>query len=215
MADYNANARISSVSREEFPADRVEIFDHIMETRKLTFMADLFGMMAHSPGALKAVASVGEHVRFHSVLDEVLREMVICTVSQEVGNFYEWCHHIHRMPDDMREAVGTPANGIRYLQFRDGPYWLKAGCDDPENFLGSFTSFDTPDERRAAVDYLATHGVNSMYVMTDNLGGDDYLFALENLFAQREVHRRRQININLHTFLTLRGKADERGHDGD
>ncbi len=109
MADYNENARLSSVSREEFPADQVGIYDHIMETRKLTFMADLFAMMAHSPGALEAVASVGEHVRFHSVLDEVLREMVICTVSQEVGNFYEWCHHLHRMPDDMREAVGTPA----------------------------------------------------------------------------------------------------------
>lgn len=109
MSEYNENVRISSVSREEFPADQVEIFDHIMETRKLTFMADLFGTMAHSPGALQAVASVGEHVRFHSVLDEVLREMVICTVAQEVGNFYEWCHHIHRMPDDMREAVGTPA----------------------------------------------------------------------------------------------------------
>ena len=109
MSDYIETARISSVTREEFPADRVEIFDHIMETRKLSFMADLFGMMGHSPGALQAVASVGEHVRFHSVLDEVLREMVICTVSQEVGNFYEWCHHIHRMPDDMRNAVGTPA----------------------------------------------------------------------------------------------------------
>jgi len=109
MTDYIENARVSSVTREEFPADQVEIFDHIMETRKLTFMADLFGMMGHSPGGLQAVASVGEHVRFHSALDEVLREMIICTVSQEVGNFYEWCHHIHRMPDDMREAVGTPA----------------------------------------------------------------------------------------------------------
>ena len=109
MTDYIEAARVSSVTRDEFPADQVATFDHIMETRKLSFMADLFAMMGHSPGALKAVASVGEHVRFHSVLDEVLREMVICTVSQEVGNFYEWCHHIHRMPDDMREAVGTPA----------------------------------------------------------------------------------------------------------
>ena len=109
MTDYLETARVSSVTREAFPADQMDTFDHIMETRKLSFMADLFAMMGHSPGALKAVASVGEHVRFHSVLDEVLREMVICTVSQEVGNFYEWCHHIHRMPDDMRDAVGTPA----------------------------------------------------------------------------------------------------------
>ena len=82
-------------TKAEFPSDKIEIYDHIMESRKLTFMADLFGVMAHSPGALQSVASVGEHVRFNSGLDEVLREMVICTVSQEVGNFYEWCHHFH------------------------------------------------------------------------------------------------------------------------
>ena len=71
------------------------------------------------------------------------------------------------------EAVGTPENQVRYLKFRDGPYWLKAGCDDPENFLGSFRHYDTPAKRRAAVDYLARKGVNSMYIMTHNLDGDD------------------------------------------
>ena len=109
MSDYNENKRLSSVPREQFPSDKIEIYDHIMESRKLSFMADLFAVMAHSPGALQSVASVGEHVRFNSVLDEVLREMVICNVSQEVGNFYEWCHHFHRMPDEMRNVVGTPA----------------------------------------------------------------------------------------------------------
>ncbi|MBS27863.1 MAG: hypothetical protein CL566_02915 [Alphaproteobacteria bacterium] len=109
MTDYNEDARVPHVSREAFPADQVAIYDHIMETRKLKFMAELFARMASSPGALESVASVGEHVRFQSVLDEVLREMVICTVSQEVGNWYEWTHHIHRMPDDMREICGTPA----------------------------------------------------------------------------------------------------------
>ena len=70
------------------------------------------------------------------------------------------------------EYTGTPANGIRYLKFRDGPYWLKAGCDDPENFLGAFRHFNTPAKRRAAVDYLAQRGINSLYIMTHNLDGD-------------------------------------------
>jgi len=108
MDDYNEDARVPHVSRDDFPADRVGVYDHIMETRKLKYMAELFARMAHSPGALEAVASVGEHVRFHSVFDEVLREMIICTVSKEVGNWYEWTHHIHRMPDDMRAVCGTP-----------------------------------------------------------------------------------------------------------
>jgi len=71
------------------------------------------------------------------------------------------------------EHTGTPENGIRYLKFRDGPFWLKAGCDDPENFLGNARNFRTPAERRTAVDYLAQHGINSLYVMTHNIDGDD------------------------------------------
>jgi hypothetical protein len=71
------------------------------------------------------------------------------------------------------EAVGTAQNKIRYLKFRDGPYWLKAGCDDPENFLGDYQNYNTPSKRKTAVDYLADRGINSLYIMTHNLGGDD------------------------------------------
>jgi len=70
------------------------------------------------------------------------------------------------------EYVGGAASSIRYLKFRDGPYWLKAGCDDPENFLGRFKSYDTPAKRRKAVDYLSRMGVNCLYIMTHNIGGD-------------------------------------------
>jgi hypothetical protein len=71
------------------------------------------------------------------------------------------------------EAVGTAADKIRYLKFRDGPYWLKAGCDDPENFLGKYANYNTHAKRIAAIDYLAATGINSLYVMTHNLDGDD------------------------------------------
>ncbi len=71
------------------------------------------------------------------------------------------------------ESVGTPQNHIRYLKFRDGPYWLKAGCDDPENFLGKAKNFDTLEKRKAAIDYLASRGINSLYMMVHNIGGDD------------------------------------------
>jgi CubicO group peptidase (beta-lactamase class C family) len=71
------------------------------------------------------------------------------------------------------EYTGTADNGIRYLKFRDGSYWLKAGCDDPENFLGRYRNFDTLAKRKTAVDYLASHGINSLYIMTHNIDGDD------------------------------------------
>ncbi len=61
--------------------------------------------------------------------------------------------------------------GELYLQFADGTYWLKGGADEPEDFLA-------PDEtagfesKEAALDYLAGQGVNSIYMMLHNVGGD-------------------------------------------
>jgi len=54
MTEYNETARVSSVTREAFPADQVGIYDHIMDTRNLSFMADLFAMMGHRPGRARA-----------------------------------------------------------------------------------------------------------------------------------------------------------------
>jgi Domain of unknown function (DUF5060) len=61
--------------------------------------------------------------------------------------------------------------GGHYLQFAAGPYWLKGGIDDPEDFLApaSTTGFPT---RQAAADFLASQGVNSLYMLLHNVGGD-------------------------------------------
>lgn len=84
--------------------------------------------------------------------------------------------------------------GRHYLKFKDGPYWIKGGTDDPENFLG-YAGFDhTPASHRYAVhvadwrsgdpdwgggkgiigalNYLASRHVNSIYFLTMNIGGD-------------------------------------------
>ncbi|GIW95025.1 MAG: hypothetical protein KatS3mg110_3066 [Pirellulaceae bacterium] len=89
--------------------------------------------------------------------------LVVGEIPPDTAGFWKW---------GRLEAVGTPENRIRYLKFRDGPYWLKAGCDDPENFLGNYRYYDTPEKRQAAVDYLAARGINSLYVVLHNIGGD-------------------------------------------
>ena len=83
---------------------------------------------------------------------------------EDTPEFYRW---------GRLEHTGTAENKLRYLKFRDGPYWLKAGCDDPENFLGSHSNYNTTTKRKVAVDYLADRGINSLYIMTHNIGGDD------------------------------------------
>ncbi|HEU0022273.1 MAG TPA: DUF5060 domain-containing protein, partial [Dehalococcoidia bacterium] len=61
--------------------------------------------------------------------------------------------------------------GQHYLKFADGPYWLKGGEDDPEDFLAPGQTAGYPS-KEAAIDYLASKGVNSLYLMTHNIGGD-------------------------------------------
>ena len=109
MTSYAEAQRLPRAERSDLSPAQTEIWDHVVETRKLDFMPNMFAVMGKSPEALRAVAAVGEHVRWHSALDNDLREMVICTVAQAVGNIYEWDHHIHKVPERWRGIVGTPA----------------------------------------------------------------------------------------------------------
>jgi hypothetical protein len=61
--------------------------------------------------------------------------------------------------------------GKRYLQFSDGTAWLKGGVDEPEDFLASANSSGFQNHE-AAIDYLAAHGVNSIYLLLHNIDGD-------------------------------------------
>ena len=100
----------------------------------------------------------------NSRLDGHTGEFIVAKQSKDAPGFYRW---------GRLECAGTTINKLRYLKFRDGPFWLKAGCDDPENFLGGYNNYNTPTKRKTAIDYLAGRGINSLYIMTHNIGGDD------------------------------------------
>ena len=61
--------------------------------------------------------------------------------------------------------------GEHYLKFTEGPYWLKGGVNEPEDFLGPGVNAGF-GSKFAAVDYLAGTGINSMYLMLTNVDGD-------------------------------------------
>jgi hypothetical protein len=60
--------------------------------------------------------------------------------------------------------------GGHFLKFADGGFWIKGGIDDPENFIGD--AFGDWAAKRAAVDFLSSHGVNSIYLIANNIDGD-------------------------------------------
>ncbi len=61
--------------------------------------------------------------------------------------------------------------GGHYLKFADGGYWIKGGADEPEDFLAPGVMGDW-DDKKNGVSYLASKGVNSMYIMLHNVDGD-------------------------------------------
>ncbi|MBL8851419.1 MAG: DUF5060 domain-containing protein [Planctomycetaceae bacterium] len=86
--------------------------------------------------------------------------------------------------------------GTHYLKFRDGPYWIKTGLDEPENLLAYEGFIHTRGSHKytehaahwrdgdpdwdggqgqaliGALNYLADQHVNSIYFLTMNIGGD-------------------------------------------
>ena len=49
--------------------------------------------LLRSPALLERVGKVGEYLRFESVLDARIRELVTCAVARHVGNQFEWVMH--------------------------------------------------------------------------------------------------------------------------
>jgi alkylhydroperoxidase family enzyme len=109
MTDYRERQIVAPATLDAAGPEAAAIFDHVLTTRKLGWLPNMFAVMGKSPKALEAVAMVGEHVRFNSNLDEDLREMVICEVSAILGNKYEWRHHIHKVPERLRPMIGSAA----------------------------------------------------------------------------------------------------------
>lgn len=98
---------------------------------------------------------------------------------------------------DFRAKGMLKYSGKRYLQFAGTKdYFIKGGSNSPENFLAYYEFDDTPAKHRftahagdwkygdptwkggkgkniiGALNYLSSKGVNSLYMLTYNIGGD-------------------------------------------
>lgn len=75
------------------------------------------------------------------------------------------------LPDLSCTGRLTYEHGEHYLKFTDGGYWVKGGIDDPENFIGS--AFDSWQQAEEAIDFIRERGVNSIYLITNNITPGD------------------------------------------
>jgi 4-carboxymuconolactone decarboxylase len=69
-----------------------------------------FRPLLHCPALLRAVAKVGENLRYEGTLDAALREWTICVVARELSNVFAWDMHL-----PLAAAAGVPAAALAAL----------------------------------------------------------------------------------------------------
>ena len=81
-----------------------------------------FRPLLHRPPLQRAMAKVGETLRFEGTLDAALREWTICVVARELSNVFEWdMHH------PLALAAGVPPAALAALDAGEGsPAELRA-----------------------------------------------------------------------------------------
>ena len=70
-----------------------------------------FRPLLHRPPLLRAVAKVGETLRYEGTLDAALREWTICVVARELSNVFEWDMHL-----PLAAAAGVPTAALAALE---------------------------------------------------------------------------------------------------
>jgi 4-carboxymuconolactone decarboxylase len=77
-------------------ADRA-LFDHMASARAhaegRAQLGDVYVRMFNNPGVTAKVGALGEHLRFHGVLPDAVRELVILRFAARQRYGYEWSHH--------------------------------------------------------------------------------------------------------------------------
>lgn len=117
-------ARLPYVSRDDLPQDKHHIYDRIAETRGSAEPEGVprsFQVLLNSPDASKAVAALGEYIRFESPLDPVTRETAILAVAHELDSQYEWTHH-----EPIARHVGVRDEVIESIKSGRAPMGLPA-----------------------------------------------------------------------------------------
>jgi alkylhydroperoxidase family enzyme len=102
-------ARVPYLDREDLRPEDGDIYDDLVARRGS--VANLFRVLAHSPGLLRRLLGYSDYVRHNLSLDPHLRELAILTVGRVCGVEYEFTHHWYiarsiGLPQEKLDALG-------------------------------------------------------------------------------------------------------------
>ncbi|HEX6311811.1 MAG TPA: carboxymuconolactone decarboxylase family protein [Acidimicrobiia bacterium] len=73
--------------------DRARL-EAVMRQRHETEPAEVYLRMFNNPDVAALVGDLGAHLRYHGVLPDDVRELVILHLARRMGLAYEWAHHV-------------------------------------------------------------------------------------------------------------------------
>lgn len=83
----------------DLDADGRELFQHMADARShaegRAHLGQVYARMLNNPGVTRAVGALGEQLRFHGVLPDEVRELVILRFAARNRYGYIWSHHQH------------------------------------------------------------------------------------------------------------------------
>jgi alkylhydroperoxidase family enzyme len=103
---------------DRLDADDRALFNHMAAVRAhadgRAELGEVYVRMFNNPGVVRVVGAFGEHLRFHGVLPDRLRELAILRFSQQTRWGYEWSHHVRPaslagISDDVIAELGSGA----------------------------------------------------------------------------------------------------------
>tara|TARA_Y100001970_G_scaffold257495_1_gene336259 strand:+ start:371 stop:895 length:525 start_codon:yes stop_codon:yes gene_type:complete len=113
-------ARVPYIQRDDLPESQQPIFDQISNTRG-SGVSNVFAALLNSPGAAKAVISIGEYIKNQSHLDPIIRETAILSAAKELNSEYQWAQH-----ESLAKDVGVRPEVIESIRSGKGPMGLPA-----------------------------------------------------------------------------------------
>jgi 4-carboxymuconolactone decarboxylase len=120
--------------------------------------------LLRSPELLDRVAKVGEYLRFGSVLEPRVRELVTCATARHAGNQFEWLMHA-----PLAAKAGVSAAAIEGLRVGARPHPLAADEECALDFtLELLRSHGSSDPTYAAA--LAQFGEQGVVELTTLVG---------------------------------------------
>jgi len=160
--------------KADVPADRHAEFDAIVAV--LHRVGGPFSMLMHSPGLAQKVMEAGAHVRLHSTLSPVHREIIIIAVSREKDAAYEWNAHVRTgraagMREEVIDAVRSRAD-VSHLDPDERDIVLYVRQLLRTNRVEQ-TLFDA---------LLSRHDERWMVELTGTIGQYQYISAINNAF---------------------------------